>query len=66
MIGGSFVALFLFFFRYPLIDFFLPTKDEPETIRQALEFLQIMAWSAPLMGLFFTFQGLFQGSGHTK
>ena len=66
LIGGSFVALFLFFFRYPLIDFFLPTKDEPETIRQALEFLQIMAWSAPLMGMFFTFQGLFQGSGHTK
>ena len=66
LIGGSCVALFLFFFRYPLIDFFLPTKDEPETIRQALEFLQIMAWSAPLMGMFFTFQGLFQGSGHTK
>ena len=66
LIGGSFVALFLFFFRYLLIDFFLPTKDEPETIRQALEFLQIMAWSAPLMGMFFTFQGLFQGSGHTK
>lgn len=66
LIGGSFVALFLFFLRYPLIDFFLPTKDEPETIRQALEFLQIMAWSAPLMGMFFTFQGLFQGSGHTK
>lgn len=46
LIGGSFVALFLFFFRYPLIDFFLPTKDEPETIRQALEFCR--SWRGQL------------------
>ena len=53
-------------FDKPIIHFFMQTKDEPAVIEQGLEYLRYSALFIPLMGLFNVFQGVFQGSGHTK
>lgn len=54
----------------PIINFFMQTKDtassDPKVIAQGLEYLRFSALFIPLMGLFSIFQGVFQGSGHTK
>ena len=49
-----------------LISFFMGDKKTPEVFRQGIEYLKYSAIFTPLMGMFSVFQGIFQGSGHTK
>lgn len=49
-----------------IIDFFIRNKDDMEVINQGITYLRYISLSMPLMGMFSIFQGLFQGSGHTK
>lgn len=49
-----------------IIDFFMRSKDDMEVINQGITFLRYISVSMPFMGMFSIFQGLFQGSGHTK
>ncbi len=49
-----------------IIDFFIRNKDDMEVIEQGISYLRYISLSMPLMGMFSIFQGLFQGSGHTK
>lgn len=58
-------AVLIFRFRYQLIYFFTPTADSV-MVAQSLEYLIYILPTIPLMGLFSIFQGLFQGSGHTR
>ncbi|HCW72824.1 MAG TPA: MATE family efflux transporter [Clostridiaceae bacterium] len=58
-------AALIYLFRYQLIYFFTPTADDL-MVSQSLEYLTYILPTIPLMGLFSIFQGLFQGSGHTR
>jgi putative MATE family efflux protein len=49
-----------------IIHFFIKAEDNPEVISQGITYLKYIAYSMPLMGIFSIFQGVFQGSGHTK
>lgn len=49
-----------------IINFFIQSKDDMEVISQGITYLQYISYSMPLMGIFSIFQGIFQGSGHTK
>lgn len=49
-----------------IIDFFMRSKDDMEVINQGITYLRYISVSMPFMGMFSIFQGLFQGSGHTK
>ena len=49
-----------------IIDLFMRNKDDMEVIVQGISYLRYISLSMPLMGMFSIFQGLFQGSGHTK
>lgn len=49
-----------------IIDFFIRSKDDMEVINQGITYLRYISISMPFMGMFSIFQGLFQGSGHTK
>ena len=49
-----------------IIDFFIRNKDDMEVIKQGITYLRYNSLSMPLMGMFSIFQGLFEGSGHTK
>ncbi|NMB08595.1 MAG: MATE family efflux transporter [Tissierellia bacterium] len=49
-----------------IINFFIRNKDDMEVIKQGTSYLRYISLSMPLMGMFSIFQGLFQGSGHTK
>ncbi|MGL4346039.1 MAG: MATE family efflux transporter [Cellulosilyticaceae bacterium] len=49
-----------------VIHFFMQSKDDAEVISQGLTYLQYIAYSIPLMGVFSVLKGLFQGSGYTK
>lgn len=49
-----------------IIQFFINAKEDAEIISQGVTYLQYIAYSMPLMGIFSIFQGVFQGSGHTK
>ena len=42
------------------------SKDDMEVINQGMTYLKYISVSMPLMGMFSIFQGIFQGSGHTK
>lgn len=53
-------------FDKEIINFFINAEENPEVISQGITFLQYIAYSTPLMGIFSIFQGVFQGSGHTK
>lgn len=53
-------------FDNEIINFFMQSKDGLEVIEESLVYLHYIAWSMPLMGIFSIFQGVFQGSGHTK
>ncbi len=53
-------------FDAPIINFFMQAKDDPSVIDLALHYLFYISLSMPLMGVFSVFQGLFQGTGHTK
>ncbi len=49
-----------------IVNFFMQSKDDLEVISQGISFLRFISFSMPLMGMFSVFQGVFQGSGHTK
>lgn len=49
-----------------IINFFMQSKDDVEVISQGIVYLRYISASMPLMGIFSVFQGIFQGSGHTK
>lgn len=49
-----------------IIEFFMQSGDDGGVIEEGITFLQFIAYSAPLMGIFGVLQGIFQGSGHTK
>lgn len=51
--------------RLQLIYLFTP-KASDSVVAQSLDYLYFVALTIPLMGLFSVFQGLFQGSGHTR
>ncbi|WP_409226939.1 MATE family efflux transporter [Gudongella sp. SC589] len=62
-IGGGLV---MFLFREPIVNFFIQSKDDPNVITQGIVYLSWISFSTPMMGMFSVFQGVFQGSGHTK
>jgi len=66
VIVGILGCLLVLRFDTEIIDFFMGKNDSKEVIDQALEYLVYAALFTPLMGLFNIFQGVFQGSGHTK
>lgn len=49
-----------------IVNFFINAEDNAEVVSQGITYLQYIAYSMPLMGIFSIFQGIFQGSGHTK
>lgn len=50
----------------PIVNFFMRSKDDNRVISEAIVYLIYISFSMPLMGIFSVFQGIFQGSGHTK
>jgi putative MATE family efflux protein len=62
-IGGCIILLIL---NRPLVTFFIQSKDDIEVINQGITYMSYVAYTMPLMGMFSVFQGIFQGSGHTK
>ncbi|MBZ9687723.1 MATE family efflux transporter [Clostridium estertheticum] len=50
----------------PVVNFFIRSKDDNRVISEAIVYLIYISFSMPLMGIFSVFQGIFQGSGHTK
>lgn len=62
IIGGVFMIVF----NTGIVNFFIQSKDDPGVISQAIVYLNFIAISMPLMGMFSVIQGIFQGSGHTK
>lgn len=50
----------------PIIKFFMQSKDDGAVIYESINYLMYISFSMPLMGIFSVFQGIFQGSGHTK
>ena len=66
LVLGTVGGLLMFFFRDPIVNFFIQSKDDPEVITQGIGYLSWIAFTTPLMGMFSVFQGVFQGSGHTK
>ncbi|AWZ48868.1 MATE family efflux transporter [Clostridiaceae bacterium 14S0207] len=49
-----------------VINFFMQSKDDMKVINEGIIYLRYISASMPLMGIFGVFQGIFQGSGHTK
>jgi putative MATE family efflux protein len=49
-----------------VVTAFINAGDDKEVISQGVTFLWYISFSMPLMGIFSIFQGIFQGSGHTK
>ncbi len=49
-----------------VIEFFMQSKERGEVFSQGIVYLRMISFSMPLMGMFSVYQGLFQGSGHTK
>lgn len=49
-----------------IINFFMQSKDDMDVISQGITYLQYIAYSMPLLGIFSVLQGVFQGSGYTK
>jgi len=49
-----------------VINFFMQSKDDKEVIIQGVTYLNYITYAMPLMGVFSVFQGIFQGSGHTR
>ncbi|MFA5525004.1 MAG: MATE family efflux transporter [Tissierellales bacterium] len=58
--------LVLLLFDIEIVNFFMQSKDDLEVIAQGVSYLRYVSLSMPLMGMFSVFQGIFQGSGHTK
>lgn len=63
---GIIGCLILLWKDHEIIDIFMQSKDDMEVIRQGTSYLRYSALFTPLMGIFNVFQGIFQGSGHTK
>lgn len=59
-------CVLLIFWDNEVVGFFMQSKDDIEVISQGITYLQYISISMPLMGIFSIFQGIFQGSGHTK
>lgn len=59
-------CIFLILWDNQIINFFMQSKDDGEVISQGITYLWYISVSMPLMGIFSIFQGIFQGSGHTK
>ena len=59
-------CIILIWQRVFVINFFMQSKDDMEVINQGITYLVFISFSMPLMGIFSSFQGLFQGSGQTK
>lgn len=49
-----------------IVNVFIESKGDKEVITQGITYLGYISLSMPLMGIFSIFQGVFQGSGHTK
>lgn len=66
-ISFSLIGIFiLLLFDIEIVNFFMQSKDDLEVIAQGVSYLRYVSFSMPLMGMFSVFQGIFQGSGHTK
>jgi putative MATE family efflux protein len=63
---GIIGCAFLIWKRVGIINFFMQAKDANDVINQGITYLVYISFSMPLMGIFSSFQGLFQGSGQTK
>ncbi|MBP1924340.1 putative MATE family efflux protein [Sedimentibacter acidaminivorans] len=63
---GIIGCVFLIWQRVRIINFFMQSKDSIDVINQGITYLVYISFSMPLMGIFSSFQGLFQGSGQTK
>jgi len=59
-------SIALILFDNSIINFFIQSKDDLSVISQGIVYLWYVSISMPLMGIFSVFQGVFQGSGHTK
>lgn len=59
-------CILLIVFDRQIIEFFINAKNSAEVVSQGITYLQYIAYSMPLMAIFSIFQGIFQGSGHTK
>jgi putative MATE family efflux protein len=66
IIIGVLGGLLLIIFDDQIINFFIQSKDDYSVIELSIIYLFYTSLSMPLMGIFSVFQGLFQGSGHTK
>ena len=63
----SIIGMLIFWWKdSEIIGIFISSKDDVEVFNQGLTYLRYTLIILPLMGLFSIFQGLFQGSGHTK
>lgn len=58
---GSFIVIW---FRAPLVSIFI--KDDPDALNLAVEYMFFLLIGLPLMGIFQTFMGTFNGTGNTK
>jgi putative MATE family efflux protein len=63
---GIIGCAFLLVFNRPLVNFFIQSKDDPRVITEGITYMAYIAYTMPLMGIFSVFQGIFQGSGHTR
>lgn len=63
---GAMGCLFLIWRNEQIINFFIQSRDSKEVIYQGMTYLNYIAYSMPLMGIFSVLQGIFQGSGHTR
>ncbi len=70
LILSAIFMIILFSFDTQVIKFFMQNQEAsatgPIVLEQGLEYLMYSTLFIPLMGLFSIFQGVFQGSGHTK
>lgn len=64
--AGTIGCIILLVFNKYIVNFFIQSKDDMEVIYQGINYLKYIAYSMPFLGLFSVFQGVFQGSGHTK
>lgn len=58
-----FFAIIFMFLRRPLVSIFL--KEDPEAIELAVQYMIFVLFSIPLMAIFQTFIGTFNGNGRT-
>jgi putative MATE family efflux protein len=59
-------CLALLIWNYDIVTFFIRSRDDMAVIEQGVVYMRYIAFSMPLMGIISVFQGIFQGSGHTK